>query len=154
MTYPQSTRDEICKRIALGESLSAICRCDDMPSKPTVLDWLFDEPEFSTQYARAREKQAEHYLDEIIAISDESSQDRIANEDGTERTDSEAIQRSKLKVDTRKWVMSKLAPRKYGDKIQQEIVGANGGAIQVNTTAMSAEEAYNLLINGGTIKTD
>ena len=109
---------------------------------------------FASQYARAREDQAEFYLDEIIAISDESAQDKIANEDGTERTDSEAIQRSKLKVDTRKWVMSKLAPKKYGDKIQQEIVGANGGAIQVNTTAMSAEEAYNLLINGGTIKTD
>ena len=130
MTYPQSTRDEICKRIALGESLSAICRCDDMPSKPTVLDWLFDEPEFSTQYARAREKQAEHYLDEIIAISDDVSLDEIIDGEGNPRTNHEAIQRSRLKVDTRKWAMSKLAPKKYGDKITQEVTGANGEAIQ------------------------
>ena len=130
MTYPQSTRDEICKRIALGESLSAICRCDDMPSKPTVLDWLFDEPEFSTQYARAREKQAEHYLDEIIAISDDVSLDEIIDGEGNPRTNNEAIQRSKLKVDTRKWAMAKLAPKKYGDKITQEVTGANGEAIQ------------------------
>ena len=153
-SFTQKMADIICERIAKGESLRKICLDENMPAHSTILKWLRDIDGFSSQYARAREDQAEFYLDEIIAISDESSQDKIANEDGTERTDSEAIQRSKLKVDTRKWVMSKLAPKKYGDKIQQEIVGANGGAIQVNTTAMSAEEAYNLLINGGTIKTD
>jgi hypothetical protein len=51
---------------------------------------------------------------------------------------------------------SNIIARELGlsDKVQNEHTGANGGAIQVNTTAMSAEEAYNLLINGGTIKTD
>ena len=71
-----------------------------------------------------------YYEQAVVSISDESSQDKIANEDGTERTDSEAIQRSKLRVDTRKWAMSKLAPKKYGDKITQEVTGANGEAIQ------------------------
>jgi len=154
MAYPDSVRLEICERIAKGESMVSICASEGMPVQSVVYNWLTVDKDFAERYARAREQQAEHYLDEIIAISDESSQDKIANEDGTERTDSEAIQRSKLKVDTRKWVMSKLAPKKYGDKIQQEIVGANGGAIQVNTTVMTPEEAYNLLINGGTIKTD
>ena len=153
-SFTQEMADIICEKIAKGESLRKICLDKDTPSHTTILKWLREIDGFASQYARAREDQAEFYLDEIIAISDESSQDKIANEDGTERTDSEAIQRSKLRVDTRKWAMAKLAPKKYGDKIQQEIVGANGGAIQVNTTAMSAEEAYNLLINGGTIKTD
>ena len=51
---------------------------------------------------------------------------------------------------------SNIIARELGlsDKVQNEHTGANGGVIQVNTTAMSAEEAYNLLINGGTIKTD
>ena len=134
MAYPSSVRDDICKRIAQGESLSAICRCEDMPSKPTVLDWLFVDKEFSTQYARAREQQAEHYLDEIIAISDDVSLDEIMDGEGNPRTNHEAIQRSRLKVDTRKWAMSKLAPKKYGDKITQEVTGANGDPISLLLT--------------------
>ena len=132
----------------------SICASEGMPVTSVVYNWLTVDKEFSDRYARAREQQAEHYLDEIIAISDDVTLDEIIDGEGNPRTNHEAIQRSRLKVDTRKWAMSKLAPKKYGDKIQQEIVGANGGAIQVNTTAMSAEEAYNLLINGGTIKTD
>lgn len=122
-SFTQEKADIICDRIAKGESLRSICLDDDMPSHTTILKWLRNIDVFASQYARAREDQAEFYLDEIIAISDESAQDKIANEDGTERTDNEAIQRSKLKVDTRKWVMSKLAPKKYGDKITQELTG-------------------------------
>ena len=154
MAYPESVRLEICERIAKGESMVSICASEGMPVQSIVYNWLTVDKDFSEKYARAREQQAEHYLDEIIAISDDVSLDEIIDGEGNPRTNHEAIQRSRLKVDTRKWAMSKLAPKKYGDKIQQEIVGANGGAIQVNTTAMSAEEAYNLLINGGTIKTD
>ena len=153
-SFTQEMADIICERIAKGESLRKICLDDNMPAHSTILKWLRDIDGFSSQYARAREDQAEFYLDEIIAISDDVTLDEIIDGEGNPRTNHEAIQRSRLKVDTRKWAMSKLAPKKYGDKIQQEIVGANGGAIQVNTTAMSAEEAYNLLINGGTIKTD
>ena len=154
MAYPESIRLEICERIAKGESMVSICASEGMPVQSVVYSWLTVDSDFAERYARAREQQAEHYLDEIIAISDDVTLDEIIDGEGNPRTNHEAIQRSRLKVDTRKWAMSKLAPKKYGDKIQQEIVGANGGAIQVNTTAMSAEEAYNLLINGGTIKTD
>lgn len=116
--YGAETRIEICKRIANGESLTAICKDEHMPYKDQVLDWLFDEPEFSTQYARAREAQAEHYLDEIIQIADDSVLDTEINpESGNEVTNHDVIQRAKLRVDTRKWAMSKLAPKKYGDRI-------------------------------------
>lgn len=121
--YGQDTRDEICRRISLGESLISICKSEGMPTKTAVLDWLFKEPEFASQYARAREAQAEHYLDEIIAISDDSLLDTEMGEDGVERTNHEVVSRAKLRVDTRKWAMSKLAPKKYGDKIQQTIDG-------------------------------
>ena len=133
-SFTQEMADIICERIAKGESLRKICLDDNMPAHSTILKWLRDIDGFSSQYARAREDQAEFYLDEIIAISDESSQDKIANEDGTERTDSEAIQRSKLRVDTRKWAMAKLAPKKYGDKITQEVTGANGDPISLLLT--------------------
>ena len=90
--YGIETRTEICKRIASGESLTAICKDEHMPYKDQVLDWLFDEPEFSTQYARAREAQAEHYLDEIISISDDSMLDtEIDPATGNERTNPFAL---------------------------------------------------------------
>ena len=133
-SFTQEMADIICERIAKGESLRKICLDKDTPSHTTILKWLREIEGFASQYARAREDQAEFYLDEIIAISDESSQDKIANEDGTERTDSEAIQRSKLRVDTRKWAMAKLAPKKYGDKITQEVTGANGDPISLLLT--------------------
>jgi len=71
-------------------------------------------------YDRAREEQAETLADEIIAIADETHQDYIEDKDGNERVNGEAIQRSRLKVDARKWVASKLKPRKYGERIHQE----------------------------------
>lgn len=120
-SFNQEIADKICERIALGESVRKISLDVDMPCQSTIYKWLRDIDGFSQQYARAREDQADFYLDEIIEISDETVNDKVANEDGTERTESEAIQRSKLRVDTRKWVMSKLAPKKYSDKIQQEI---------------------------------
>lgn len=85
-----------------------------MPCQSTIYKWLRDVEGFSQQYARAREDQADFYLDEIIEISDDVSTDTLVDGEGNERTNNEAIQRSKLKVDTRKWVMSKLAPKKYG----------------------------------------
>lgn len=132
--YGQDTRDEICRRISLGESLISICKSEGMPDKSTVLYWLFSEAEFHAQYARAREAQAEHYLDEIIAISDDSVLDtEIDPETGAERTNHEVVARAKLRVDTRKWAMSKMAPKKYGDKIQNEHTGPNGGAIKIQS---------------------
>ena len=107
--------DIICERIAKGESLRKICLDENMPAHSTILKWLRDIDGFSSQYARAREAQAEFYLDEIISISDDVSLDEIIDGEGNTRTNNEAIQRSKLKVDTRKWAMSKLAPKKYGD---------------------------------------
>ena len=134
MAYPESVRLEICERIAKGESMVSICASEGMPSQALVYRWLTVDSEFVERYARAREQQAEHYLDEIIAISDDVSLDEIMDGEGNPRTNHEAIQRSRLKVDTRKWAMSKLAPKKYGDKITQEVTGANGDPISLLLT--------------------
>ncbi len=112
---------QICRRIAEGESLRAVCRDNAMPDKTTVLRWLSEHEEFRTQYARAREMQADHLADEILEIADDGTNDwaeRAAK--GGETTtvvDHEHIQRSKLRVDTRKWLMARMAPKKYGDKL-------------------------------------
>jgi len=128
-SYTEATAEAICERLASGESLRKICASEGMPSQPTVFKWIKDVPDFAKQYASAREAQMEHMAEEILAISDEASGDTIVTETGA-KPDSEWIQRSKLRVDTRKWLMSKMAPKKYGDKVEQFISGPDGGPIQ------------------------
>lgn len=106
--------DSICSKLADGESLRSICSADDMPSTGTVLRWVGENETFRDQYARAREIQAETLADSIVFISDG---DQLAN-------DAVGVARDRLRVDARKWVASKLLPKKYGDKIQTEHSGS------------------------------
>lgn len=120
--YTPEVGNIICSRIAEGESLRSICSDDGMPTKTTVMRWLQEEDkaDFRDQYARARESQAEHYLDEIIQIADDCTDDveKIMTQSGEDyRIKQSAIQRARLQIDTRKWTMSKLAPKKYGDRM-------------------------------------
>ncbi len=128
--YTDDLAVRICQRLAAGDSLRSICADDEMPNASTVHAWVLTHEEFSKQYARAREMQAEHYLDEIIEIADDSMLDKFVDDNGSVRTDSEVVARSRLRVDTRKWAMSKMAPRKYGDKITNEHTGKDGGPIE------------------------
>jgi len=126
--YSQELAVTICDRLIHGEGLRAICRDDAMPSISTVIDWIKNKDDFSAQYARARELQAELLLDEILEIADDSSQDAIDTANG-KVANTEFIARSRLRVDTRKWAMGKMS-RKFNDKIIQEVTGANGDPIQ------------------------
>lgn len=117
-SFSQDIADAICERLASPESLRSICDDDDMPSKTTVLRWLRQNEEFRAQYARAREDQADAFADEILDISDDGRRDYAKDEDGNDVVDHDHIQRSKLRVETRKWLMGKMAPKKYGDRLQ------------------------------------
>ena len=122
---------EICRRIAEGESLRSVCRDEAMPDKTTVLRWLGtkENEEFRTQYACAREMQADALFDEALEIADETSEDWITTEDGKKVLDHEHVQRSKLRVDTRKWAAGKLAPKKYGDRLDLKHGGTAVGPV-------------------------
>lgn len=91
-------------------------------SSSTFFRWIDDNEELSKQYARACELRAEALLDEMLDIVDDSSQDKtiddLDDEIKIEKTNHEAIQRSRLRYDARKWLISKLHPKKYGDKIE------------------------------------
>ncbi len=131
-SYTDALAVKICRRIAEGESLRKVCLDSDMPDKMTVLRWLanFEEKaEFRAQYARAREMQADALFDEALEIADDASGDWTTTEDGKKVLDHEHVQRSRLRVDTRKWAAGKLAPKRYGDKIQH--TGDGGGPIRV-----------------------
>lgn len=132
-TYKSEVTTAICVRMGLGESLREICANEDMPSKSTVMRWLAEHQEFRDQYAGAREAQADYYAEEILEIADDGTNDwtERQNKDGStqEVIDSEHINRSRLRVDTRKWLMARMAPKKYGDKITQEVTGADGAPL-------------------------
>jgi hypothetical protein len=120
----------ICFRIAHGESVRTIAQDEAMPASSTIYEHLIESKEFAEHYARAREAQMEAMADEILAIADDSSQDteevEIAEGVTVKRQNTEWMNRSRLRVDTRKWLMGKLAPKKYGDKIQAELSGEIG----------------------------
>lgn len=128
--YSQGLADKICELIADGNSLRKICTEDDMPSKSSVFKWLIEHKDFSDQYARAREAQADSLFDDILDIADESILDTYTDKDGNVKTDSEVIGRSKLRVDARKWMAGKLRPKVYGEKSTQEITGPDGGPVK------------------------
>lgn len=132
--YSQELADAICARLAEGESLRTVCADEAMPGQTTLYRWLADNAEFREQYAGARERQADHYASEIIDIADEectmvkTAKFGKGGDDDTEDDievvfDATAVARNRLRVDARKWYASKLAPKKYGDKITQEHTG-------------------------------
>lgn len=122
--FTQETADAICERLINGESLRAICTAEDMPAASTVFRWLADERYaiFREQYTRARETQADALFDEILDIADDGRNDWMErqNFDGAEagwHLNGEALARSRLRVDARKWMAGKLQPKKYGEKL-------------------------------------
>jgi hypothetical protein len=129
--FSQELADTICERLADGESLRRICEDETMPAKSTVFRWLAADKSFQDQYTRAREVQADSWADDILDISDDGANDTYTDGDGNERTNQDVIARSRLRVDTRKWLMARMAPKKYGDKITQEVTGSDGGPVQV-----------------------
>lgn len=104
-SFTPKLADEICGRLVNGESLRAICRDEGFPAVGTVLRWVGENADFREQYARARELQAETLADEIVSIADDAEKDQPS------------VAKARLQVDSRKWVASKLLPKKYGDKI-------------------------------------
>lgn len=129
--YSFETAADICSRLAAGEALSKICRDERMPALSTIYVWMSKHPEFAEMYARAREDQADTLADEILEIADDGRNDTYEDEDGRRITDWEIVNRSKLRVDARKWIAAKLKPKKYGDKVSAE----HSGAVQFSLNA-------------------
>ena len=121
-SYTQEIADQICERLAGGESLRQILRDEGMRPTGTVFRWLNDRRSFRDQYEHARDVQADVMADEITDIADDGSNDWMQRETEKGRLitviDHEHVQRSRLRVDARKWVASKLKPKKYGDRIE------------------------------------
>ena len=124
-TYTEEIGDLLCERIAEGESVNSICRDEDMPCKATFFNWLNNHSTFLDKYTRAKELGAEAIAEDMFEIADDGKNDWMQklNSDGDPigvQLNSEHVQRSKLRIDTRKWYLSKILPKKYGDKLNLE----------------------------------
>lgn len=118
--YTEEIADEICRLLASGESLNAICKSEHMPARSTVYLWIVNNTNgFSDKHARAREAQQWAFADDIVEMAD---RDRICEKvtikaDGSEEiVRLDQVDRSRLQVDSRKWLMARLARRTFGEK--------------------------------------
>jgi hypothetical protein len=145
---------QICQLIGEGFSLRKVCAMPEMPSKTTVLNWLlspaFDDSPviqaFRVQYDQARARLLEHWADELLDIADNGTNDWQHKENSKtgevfECVDTDHISRSRLRVDTRKWLLSKLRPERYGDTVTQKIEGGQN-PLSIKTIDAPPEESY------------
>jgi hypothetical protein len=120
--YTQALADEICDRLADGEPLNVICKTPGMPVPSAIRKWALDRADFGARYTRAKSIGYERLADEVIAIGDAPI---IHNG----HPDNALVQHARLMSDNRKWLLSKVLPKIYGDKV--EISGdANAPLIQ------------------------
>jgi hypothetical protein len=112
--YSEEIANRICVHIAEGKSLRSFCRMEDTPDVSNVYRWLADNEGFRDQYARAREDQADTHTDEMLDIADTEPDP----------------QKARVMIDTRKWIASKLKPKKYGERVIAEHMGKDGGPIE------------------------
>lgn len=112
--FTQDLADEICEQLSEGISLRTVCIPNTMPAARTVFRWLRTNEEFCQQYARAKQESADAMGEEILDLSDGAIG---VIKSGAEKKSGALAQAVRLQVDTRKWLMSKHKPKKYGDKL-------------------------------------
>lgn len=131
--YSQELADKICEQIAQGYSVRTLCSKEGMPATTTFFRWIRENQSFRQQYAYATEERTEAMAEDLLDIADDGSNDLMTIQKGHETYEvenKEVTNRSRLRVDTRKWLMSKMKPKKYGDKVD---VTSDGKAIKGNT---------------------
>lgn len=107
--YLPEVADDVCALIADGESLRTVCKRPGMPNTTKVMRWLREYPDFREQYAKAMESRADAVFEELFDIADDVTEEPSA------------VAKARLRIDTRKWALARMSPKKYGDKVTQDI---------------------------------
>lgn len=108
-SYTPKIADEICRRMEAGQSLLAICKADNMPSRTTIYEWRRKHPEFADNYARAESTRAAHVFDQILDLADDPH--------------CRDVQQLRVQVDARKWILARMDSKNYGDKSETTLRG-------------------------------
>jgi len=107
--YLPEVAADICAKLAEGESLRKVCERQGMPNKATVFRWIAQHEEFRDQYAKATDTRADALFEEMFEIADDVP------------AEAAAVAKARLRIDTRKWALARMNPKKYGDKVSQDI---------------------------------
>ena len=127
----------VCAQIAIGDLLTKVCTKPGMPSIATVFNWFGRHPEFVEQYARAKESQCEvlgNQLVELAATARLGEKRKTMPDGKVEIVTGDMVERSKLHVDALKWYLSKVMPKKYGDRAAIEHSGPGGAELKITVT--------------------
>jgi hypothetical protein len=116
-TFTDALADEICERLGEGEPLAVICRDEHMPAVRTVSHWKEKHPQFSADFARARDEGFDAIAVDCLNIADDNGKDVRYTDKGEETVNTDVIQRAKLRVETRLKLLAKWDPKRYGEKI-------------------------------------
>lgn len=131
--YTPEIASRICAELAQGRSLRSVCKAEDLPSITTIFNWFRVHPDFLEQYTRAKEESADALSDEMLDIADDGRNDfmeqQVSEGVTAYQVNGEHIQRSRLRIETRKWLASKLKPKKYGDKVDLTHSAPGGGPV-------------------------
>jgi hypothetical protein len=138
--------DEICKRLAEGEPLRAICRDEHMPSWQAVYQWMDADEDFARRIAHARNLGHDAIAESALEIADDGRNDWMDRLDKDQvpigyQLNGDHVQRSKLRIETRLKLLAKWNPKKYGERTAMELTGANGGPVQMTDTEAAAKLA-------------
>ena len=120
MAHPKALRDAVLERVALGHSLRTICDTKGMPDYKTVMRWVDADPDYCQRYARAKQQGLEAMAEDILHIANTPQMGVIRTvkaDGGIEEKTVDMIEHRRLQVDARKWILAKLAPKKYGEKL-------------------------------------
>lgn len=142
------TLDNIYHEISKGASLRKVLKDKDMPHSRTFYKWIEADDEELARYTRAREERQDKIFEDIMEIADDSSQDERVTEGGNVVFNSEFAARSKIKIDARKWMLGKMNPKVYGDKI--DITSKDEKIQQTDLSKLSYEELRELTRNDNT----
>lgn len=131
ITYSDELLEVILDRVAAGESLAKVCDAPDMPTRKSFYAWVADVRGVKEKYEMALSLRSDVMAEELLAIADAP----VGTTDSG-ATDSGMVQKQKLQVDTRKWLLSKMAPKKYGEKIEQTIQSSEGGPVKIELVSL------------------
>lgn len=145
INWTQELEQAIIDWIASGKPLREFCRQDGMPSHDAVYDKQKIDDNFKQRIACAREQGEDVIAEECLEIADDGSNDWMerTGKDGESlgwQINGECVNRSRLRVDTRLKLLAKWNPKKYGERIQQEHTGADGGPLQIISTVPRPED--------------
>ena len=129
--YTPELAQKVCDALARTGSLRAVCR-ELSIGRDTIVGWVVSDIDgFAGAYARAKDIGIDELVDETLEIADDGTNDYMTTERG-QQLDSEHVQRSKIRIETRRWLAERMAPKRYGVKQDLALTGANGGPIETS----------------------